>query len=123
MKKIFIVLLSCLLISFGYFSTVNATTSEVDVNIKIEEANGKIAVTIPNDEIYSIKKPSISVKTGFNNAKVECDDVVVDSSIANGEVTFTIAKGNATYVIREVSDGNNTSNEKSTYVFPKTGIN
>ena len=120
MKKTIIVLLSSLLVLLTSVSSVIAEPADIDVNIKIEEVGNTIEVEIPDDSIYEDKKPNITVNTPFEYAKVECNGVVVKSTIDDGKVTFKITSGNKTYVISET---NAPHDDHPRYRVPNTGVN
>lgn len=123
MKKINTILVLLLALFIMPTSTVFAVSDDMDLNIKIDNSDSDtVVVTIPDDHHYEETQPSISVNTPFSKVKVEKGGEVVDFTITNGVVKFTIDDYNCDYVITKVVD-NNSSNKTKSYTVPKTGIN
>lgn len=118
MKKILTALLSLLLLTCAIV-TICADSIDPNIVIIYDEPNNEYTVTIPDDSYYAILKPSITVNTVFENAKVTLNGLPVASTISGGAVTFTITSGNVVYVIEEAEP----TPGPSGYIPPKTGIN
>lgn len=122
MKKIFIVLATLLLALLS----VNSIVAEDDVeNIKVsidyDSDNNTYKVKISDTPIISSQKPTMQVNTDFKKAKVYYDNEgtleLIDSTISNSIVSFSVEKGGV-YIVEKA----NVSTSKSKYIAPKTGI-
>ncbi|MBQ8299357.1 MAG: S-layer homology domain-containing protein [Clostridia bacterium] len=104
MKKILILLCILMMVT----TTVYAENNEEKIfapSITVDSSiAGKIVVTVPdeadNAAVLAEKKPTLSIPCDFEKAYVEFDSEKLESTLQNGEITFTVEKvGN--YVIVE----------------------
>ena len=123
MKKIITALLICLSIVSCLFVDIFADTTPVDLAITITKNADNYQVDIPNNDIFSTKKPTIKVITTYSKAKVLKGTEEIASSISNGEVSFKITEGGTYYITEVVSPSPSPSPSPSAkYIIPKTGI-
>ena len=113
MKKILqltILMLSILVMSAGvvFAETVFSPTLNIDNTV-----TGKITVTVSadldNEAILAEQKPSLAIPCEFEKAHVEYDGQKIESTLADGEITFVVEKSGS-YVI--VKDENTTTPTK-----------
>ena len=110
MKKILqitILMLSILIMSTGvvFAETVFSPTLNIDNTV-----TGKITVTVSadldNEAILAVQKPSLAIPCEFEKAHVEYNGQKIESTLADGEITFVVEKSGS-YVI--VKDENTTT--------------
>ena len=100
-------MLSILVISTGvvFAETVFSPTLNIDNTV-----TGKITVTVSadldNEAILAEQKPSLAIPCEFEKAHVEYDGQKIESTLADGEITFVVEKSGS-YVI--VKDENTTT--------------
>jgi len=65
---------------------------------------GKISVTVAESTVLAEKQPTLTIPCDYTYAKVTCPDgSIVYCTIANGGVSFTVAKGGE-YVIEQIDE-------------------
>ena len=113
MKKILqltILMISIFVMSTGvvFAETVFSPTLNIDNTV-----TGKITVTVSadldNEAILAEQKPSLAIPCDFEKAYVEYDGQKIESTLADGEITFVVEKSGS-YVI--VKDENTTTPTK-----------
>ena len=116
MKKILqlTILMICIFVmSTGvvFAETVFSPTLNIDNTV-----TGKITVTVSadldNEAILAAQKPSLAVPCDFAKAHVEYDGQTIESTLANGEITFVVEKSGS-YVIVKDETTSNTSKPSS----------
>lgn len=116
MAAALVLLLSCV---------VSAAAAEFIPKVTVEQTDTKtIAVTVDesNDAILSQKKPTLSVACGFSCAYVTHGGSTVESTLKDGQVSFTVDAGGV-YTIHALSGGSSSGSVGSTPLVesPKTG--
>lgn len=105
MKKIFgliILMISFLTMTTGivFAGLVFAPTLEID-----DTVTGKITVTVSadldNEAILVSQKPSLAIPCDFEKAYVEYDGQKVESTLADGEITFVVEKSGNYIIMKE----------------------
>lgn len=105
MKKILqvtILTISILVMSTGvvFAETVFSPTLNIDNTV-----TGKITVTVSadldNEAILAEQKPSLAIPCEFEKAHVEYNGQKIESTLANGEITFVVEKSGNYVIVKE----------------------
>lgn len=101
-KNLILLLVCVIIINFTttYAETIFSPTLTLDTS-----KSGKIIVTVSgendNDIILETEKPSLSIPCDFNKAHVEYEGKTITSTLAEGEITFTVEKSGEYVIVKE----------------------
>ena len=105
MNKIFSRIVSLtLMLALVLSLSVVAKADSIDLGVSVENGSDTITVTVNNsaesNNILAAQKPDLTVACDFDEAYVKYGEKVVNSTLAGGKITFTVAKGGEYQIIK-----------------------
>lgn len=105
MKKLFIRVVSLtLMLALVLSMPVVALADSIDLDVKITREDELITVEVDDSEgsnnILAQNEPTLTIPCSFDEAYVQYGDKVVNSTLAGGKITFTVAKGGEYQIIK-----------------------
>lgn len=105
MKKLFVRVVSLtLMLALVLSMPVIAQADSIDLGVSVKNGADTITVTVNNsaesNNILAAQKPDLTVACDFDEAYVKYGEKVVNSTLAGGKITFTVAKGGEYQIIK-----------------------